>query len=358
MQTILGHPTAPSRAPAKSQLGGQARTLANVLAVLCISTTSAVTSAQVRVVTTTPGYADIVKQVGGEHVQVESVMRGPENVHNVVPKPSYMMKLRKADLFIHSGLDAEGWVPQLIQGARRSHLLPGEAGNVDVSREVQLKEVPTRAQLTRALGDIHVYGNPHYALDPLNGTVIARTITDALKQTDSAYAETFEKNYEAYAKRLRELTQRLVAEMKPYSGTAVVVYHRTWPYFLNRFGLARAAEIEPKPGIAPGPGHLSQCVATMKARGTKVVIIGTYDNKKNAEFISRRGGGKVVLLAQEVRAVPEVDSYEKLFEYNVRKLLRAFKELGIAPKESSGDAAPDSNGQTSSRQSVRAGENL
>ena len=288
--------------------------------------------AKVQVVTSTPGYADIVRQVGGKHVQVQSIMRGPENVHNVIPKPSYMIRLRKARLFVHSGLDAELWVPTLIKGARRSHLLPGQDGNVDVSRDIRLKEVPARSDLTRALGDLHAFGNTHYALDPLNGIVIARTISDALKRTDASNARQYDERFKAYEKRLREMTNRLVAKMKPYRGTPVVVYHRTWPYFLDRFGLVRAAEIEPKPGIAPGPGHLAQCVEKMKTQGIKIIVVGTFDNQRHAEFVARRTGAKVVRLAQEVNAIKDVDSYEKLFEYNVNTLIAAFEEVAIKPK--------------------------
>ncbi len=291
--------------------------------------------ADVRVVTTTPTLADIVRQVGGEHVKVESIMRGPENIHNVSPTPSQMMKLRKAVLFIHGGLDAEPWVPQLIKGARRKNLQPGARGNVDVSQGISLKEVPQRGELTRAMGDIHVYGNTHYVLDPLNGIVIARTIANALKRTDTAHAEMFEANYEAFTQRIREMTDQLVTQMEPYRGTPVVTYHRTWPYLRDRFGLVKIAEVEPKPGISPGPQHLSQCVETMQVRGAKIVIVETYNSKKNAEFVARLVGGRAVVLAQGVGAVAEADTYERLFEYNIQALLAAFEELGIEPQNPS-----------------------
>lgn len=314
--------------------------LLSVLASIVVPASLA--SADIRVVTTTPTLADIVRQVGGEHVTVQSIMRGPENVHNVSPTPSQMMKLRKADLFVHSGLDAEPWLPQLIKGSRRKHLRPGEPGNVDVSRGVPLKEVPTRGELTRAMGDIHVYGNTHYALDPLNGILIARTIADALARTDPDHADAFEANYEAFSRRIVELTARLVAKMAPFRGTPVVTYHRTWPYLLDRFELVKVAEVEPKPGISPGPRHLSECVQTMQARGAKIVIVETFNSRKNAESVARRVGGRAVVLAQSVGAVPGADSYEKLFEYNIEALLTAFEELGIAPREEADhDINPD-----------------
>jgi len=290
--------------------------------------------AAVRVVTTTPGYADIVKQIGGAHVSVVSIMRGPENVHNVSPRPSQMMKLKKAKLFVHSGLDGEAWAPLLVKGARNANLLSGKPGNVDVSRGIRLMEVPKGGQLTRALGDIHVYGNTHYALDPLNVVVIARTITDALKRVEPGAADAFEANYKAYARRMRDLSDRLVEKMKPFKGTPVVTYHRTWPYFLHRFGLVSIGEVEPKPGISPGPKHLIECVENMQSRGAKVVLVETFNNLQNAQSVAGRVGGKAIVMAQEVKAISGVDTYEKLFEHDIDALVAAFKELGIKPNPS------------------------
>lgn len=288
--------------------------------------------AEIRVVTTTPALEDITRNVGGDYVSVESVMRGPEDVHNVAPRPSHMMRLRRADLFVHAGLDAELWAPLLVKGARNAKLLAGQPGNVDVSRGIVLKEVPTGGSLTRALGDIHAYGNTHYALDPLNGLVIARTITDALKRTDPAHASEFEQNYALYATRLRQLVDELVVAMRPYEGTPVVTYHRAWTYFLDRFGLVSVGEVEPKPGIAPGPQHLSDCVSRMKAAGAMVVIVETYNDRHSGERVAERVGGAAVVLAQEVRAVPEVESYEQLFRFNVDKMIEAFEKVGVEPK--------------------------
>ena len=284
--------------------------------------------AQTRVVTTNPGLADIVAQIGGEHVQVHSIMRGPENPHHVIAKPSHMMKLRNADLFVHIGMDAEPWVPLLIKGSRQPRFLPGKRGNVDVSIDIQCKEIPGRGQLTRGLGDIHAFGNTHYSLDPLNGIIIARTITDALKRHDPAHAEVFKQQYTAFADRIQELTQRLVTLMEPYRGTPVVVYHRAWPYFLDRFGLRKVAEVEPKPGIAPGPGHLKHCIETIRQHNAKVIIVETFSNADNAEFIADRADAAVVILAQEVHAVEEVNSYARLFEYNIERLIVALEQAG------------------------------
>ena len=291
--------------------------------------------ADVRVVTTNPTLGDLTRQVGGEQVRVESLMRGPENPHNVIPKPSLVMKLRKADLFVHLGLDAEPWVPNLLRSARRERLLPGGEGNVDISRGIELLEVPSRAELTRALGDIHVYGNTHYVLDPLNGITIGRTIAGALSRADPEHASLFDERAQELERKLRALTEKLVRRMEPLSGARVVTYHRTWPYFLKRFALKKLAEVEPKPGIAPGPRHIARVAKEMEENDVGLVIVETFSDLKTAQRLAELVGGRAVVLAQEVNALPDVKTYEALFEHNVEVLLAAQRELSGSPTKPS-----------------------
>ncbi len=286
--------------------------------------------ADVRVVTTNPTLADLVRQVGGEPVRVESLMRGPENPHNVIPTPSLVMKLRKADLFVHLGLDAEPWVPNLLRSARREQLLPGGSGNVDTSTGIALLEVPSQGELTRALGDIHVYGNTHYVLDPLNGIVIGRTIAKALARADSEHAALFDERAGELERSLRVLTEKLTRDMAPLAGSSVVTYHRTWPYFLKRFNLEKLDEVEPKPGIAPGPRHIAQIAEEMQKNGVGLVIVETFSDQRAAQRLAELSHGRSVLLAQEVNAVPGVDTYQALFEHNIEGLLTAHQELSGA----------------------------
>jgi len=312
-----------------------------LLCIVSVCTFWAGTSlAEVHVIATTPNLADITQHIVGKYVHAESIMRGPENTHNVRPKPSYMMKLRKAKLFITSGLDGEPWAALLAKGARKPDLLPGHLGNVDVSKGIKLKEVPKPGQLSRALGDIHAFGNPHYMLDPLNALIAGRTILNALKRVDPSHADDYTKNFDAYAKQIRETTDRLKKKLEPYTGAKVVTYHRSWPYFLDRFGLVTIGEVEPKPGIAPAPHHLMETVERMNDANAKIVIVETYNSKKNADFVADKVGGKAVILPQEVHAMPASDSYLHMLEYNVDTLVTALQELGIkpnAPKKASTD---------------------
>jgi ABC-type Zn uptake system ZnuABC Zn-binding protein ZnuA len=304
---------------------GRALAIASIALVATLA--SALALAEVRVVATNPTLADLVRQVGGERVRVESLMRGPENPHNVIPKPSFVMKLRKADLFVHLGLDAEPWVPNLLRSTRRERLLAGAEGNVDASIGIELLEVPARGELTRAMGDIHVYGNTHYVLDPLNGIRIGRTLAAALARVDPERASKYDERAGELERSLRTLTEALLERMQPLAGASVVTYHRTWPYFLKRFGLAKLAEVEPKPGIAPGPRHVAAIAERMQQNGVGLVIVETFSNQKTARRVAELAGGRAVVLAQEVKAVSGVESYQALFEHNVAALLVAQREL-------------------------------
>lgn len=292
-------------------------------------------SSAVRVVATSPALADLARSVGGDRVRVEALMRGAENPHHVVPTPGLVMKLRKADLFVHLGLDAEPWVPTLVRSARRERLLPGAAGNVDASSGVVLREVPARGAVSRAFGDIHVHGNTHYLLDPMNGAIAAGTIAAALVRVDSDGRASYEENLAKLEERLRALAARLTERLRPHRGMGVVVYHRTWPYFLGRFQLEKVAEVEPKPGISPGPQHIADVAARMRAKGVRVLIVETFSNRRIAERVAEPAGARVVVLAQEVDALPDVDSYERLFEYNVEALIDAVTSAAASPVDPS-----------------------
>lgn len=286
--------------------------------------------AELRVVTTTPTFADIARQVGGEHVRVESVMNGPENVHTVAAKPSHMMRVKRADLFLHAGLDGEPWVINLLKGARNRRLLPGGEGNVDLSSGIALLEVPSQGQLNRAFGDIHVYGNTHYFHDPLRAAIIARTIADAFTRADPARAEAYSAGADDFAASMEALVVRLQEEAAPFRGAGVVVYHRTWPYLLDRFSLVECAEIEPKPGIQPGPQHIAQVLATMEELDCKVILAEAYSNPRTIDAVADRAGAVVVEMAHEVNAIEGVDTYQKMIEHNVRGVLEALRATGAA----------------------------
>ncbi len=294
----------------------------------------AVAAKKLFVVTTIPDLASIAEAVGGDHVETFAIAKGYQDPHFVDPKPSYMIKLQKADLFVQVGLDLElGWVPSLLDGARNPNILPGAKGYVDASENVPLLEIPAGdpTQL-RAQGDIHVYGNPHYWLDPLRGKIIADNIHRALVRLRPEWKADFNRNLQSFKSKIDRKTREWIERLQPYSGTPIVAFHNSWPYLEERFPFDIVMFIEPKPGIPPTPKHLVRVIKAMKQNNIRVIIIEPYYSKKSAELVAAKTGAVVVELAGSVGAEPGIDDYFDLFEYNINKLIDAFKQAGIQPR--------------------------
>lgn len=287
--------------------------------------------AKVKVVTTSTDLASISQLVGGEKIEAESIIRGYQNPHYVDIKPSYMIKLHKADMFVKVGLDLELWAPVLAEGARNSKILFGGPGYVDASLNTEILEIP-QVRITRALGDIHIFGNPHYWLDPLNGKVIAENILAGLKRIDPADTAYFEKNKEDFDKKIDEYLPGWLERMRPYAGTKVVTYHNSWPNFIRRFGLVVVDYVEPKPGVPPSPSHVSSLIEKMRSEGVKILIQEPFYETKVSSFVAEKTGAKLVILSPSVLGEEGAVDYFSLFDRALDKLLSAFQEAGIKPQ--------------------------
>src|SRR5213594_3080471 len=210
---------------------------------------------KLNVVTTTEDLAAIAREVGGDRISVDSIAKGYQDPHFVEAKPSFILKLQKADVLVLVGRDLEiGWLPPLIQQSRNSKVQVGGEGYLDASLQARILEIP-QGQITRAEGDVHPLGNPHYWLDPENGRIIAREIFDKLAEMRSGDSTYFAQRYDSFEQRINDAEKRWLAEMKPYAGRKIVTYHRSWPNFCERFGLVVVDYVEPKPGIPPTPRH-------------------------------------------------------------------------------------------------------
>src|SRR2546427_11705818 len=192
---------------------------------------------KLNVVTTTEDLASIAREVGGDRIAVESIARGYQDPHFVEAKPSFILKLQKADLLVLVGRELEiGWLPPLIQQSRNAKIQVGADGHLDASTTARILEIPT-GQITRAMGDVHPFGNPHYWLDPGNGRRIARAIAEKLSRVSAGDAAYFGGRYDDFDKRLAEADKRWDALIAPYRGLKIVTYHNSWPNFCARFGL-------------------------------------------------------------------------------------------------------------------------
>jgi len=301
--------------------------LATVSAVLLAA---APARAALKVVATTQDLESLAKEVGGDKVETESLAKGYQDPHQVEPKPSFILKLNKADLLIVVGRELEiGWLPALINQARNPRIQAGADRYLDASNFAHILEIPT-GQITRAMGDVHPLGNPHYWLDPENGKIIAREIADKLGELRPADKAGFSQRAAAFSSRVTEAEKRWLAMIAPYKGLKVVTYHRSFPNLAYRFGLNVIGYVEPRPGIPPTPQHTLDLINEMKAQNVKVMLIEPYFDLKTPNSIGRATGAEVLVMPPSVGGVKEITDYFKLFDYDLNLLMTALKKVGDA----------------------------
>ena len=276
------------------------------------------------VVGTTSDMAALAREVGGDRVDVDSIARGYQDPHFVEAKPSFLLMLRRADLVVTVGLQLEiGWLPPLVTQCGNPKIQPGAAGYLDASQFAQILDIPT-GPVSRAMGDVHPLGNPHYWLDPANGRRLAKGIADKLGELDPANAAYFTQRFKDFDQRLATAEQKWDATMKPYRGRKVVTYHNSLPNFAKRFGLNVIGYVEPRPGIPPTPSHTIELIGLMKRENCKVIMVEPYFDLKTPNSIAREAGAKVVQYLPSVGGEKGVDDYFKLFDYNIDLLTKAF----------------------------------
>jgi len=284
-------------------------------------------AAQLKVVTSTEDLASLAREVGGDKITVEAIGKGYQDPHFVEAKPSFILKLAKADVLIAVGRELEiGWLPPLITQSRNSKIQPGSAGYLDASLNVRILEIPT-GQITRAMGDVHPLGNPHYWLDPDNGRIVAKEIRDKLgelRPNDRAY---FAQRYADFDKRLADADKRWKAAMASYRGMKIVTYHRSWPNFAEHFGLDVIGYVEPKPGIPPSTQHTIELIDEVKRQQVKIILVEPYFDLKTPQSIGRATGAEVLVMPPSVGGVPEASDYFKLFDYDINLLTSTLKKV-------------------------------
>jgi len=287
----------------------------------------AIASAQLKVVATTEDLGSLASEIGGDKVSVTPLAKGYQDPHFVDPKPSFILAVSRADLLIVVGRELEiGWLTPLLTSSRNSKIQPGGKGYLDASLTVKILEIPT-GQITRAMGDVHPSGNPHYWLEPGNGRRMAQAIRDKLTELSPNDKALFAQRYADFDQRLAVAEKRWDAAMAPYKGTKIVTYHRSWPNFMERFGLEVMGYVEPKPGIPPSPGHTLELIDEMKRQGAKLIVVEPYFDLKTPQAIANQTNGQVLVLAPSVGGAKEVGDYIKLFDYDIGLLSSSLKQL-------------------------------
>jgi zinc/manganese transport system substrate-binding protein len=302
--------------------------VAAVMSAACLISAPALAQGKLNVITTTEDLAAIAREIGGDHATVEALARGYQDPHFVEAKPSFILKLQKADVLVLVGRELEiGWLPPLIQQSRNSKIQQGAAGYLDASLQASILEIPT-GQVTRAMGDVHPLGNPHYWMDPENGKRIAKEIADKFSEIRSNDRAFFQQKLTDFTARLDAAEKRWQAEMAPYKGTKVVTYHRSFPNFAERFGLDIIGYVEPKPGIPPSPQHTLDLINEMKRQNVKIMLIEPYFDLKTPNAIGRDTGAQVLVMPPSVGGVKEITDYFNLFDYDIKLFVEAVKKTG------------------------------
>lgn len=305
------------------------------------------------VVTTTPDLASIASSVGGSHASVSSLIVGARDPHRIEAKPSFMSRVSKADLFIAVGLDLEvGYEAGILSGSRNPRVQVGATGHLYASEGVPVLERTGNA--SRAMGDIHPFGNPHYWHDPYNARIMARTFADKMSELQPSSAADFKQNASAFIRTVDDhmfgasavakfgadklwdwdnqgvllaKTQGQLggwaATMAKFRGKPVLAYHRSWVYLANRFDLKIVGELEPKPGLDPTPGHINEVVQIGKEQGVKAILQEPYYSDRASTFVAQRIGAKVVVLCANVGQDPAAKDYVSMMDSNVAKVAAA-----------------------------------
>ncbi len=297
-----------------------------ILSLFLAASSTLAAQAKLNVIATTPDFAAITREIGGDKIELTTLAKATEDPHFVDAKPSFIVKLNRADVLIEGGAELEiGWLPALLDQSRNEKLASGAPGHVSCSKGVQLLDVPST--LDRAKGDIHAAGNPHYTTDPINAKIIAKNIADALCAQDAKSADVYLANLKKFEDAIDAKMIEWQKTLSPFKGQNIVSYHDSWLYFTRRFDLNIIAFLEPKPGIPPTPAHLAEVITKMKQDKTRVIIVDPYLNRKTAETVGRNTGAIVLDVTQFPGGVKGTEGgYIQMVDYLVNSLAKALGE--------------------------------
>jgi zinc/manganese transport system substrate-binding protein len=295
------------------------------LLLLIVSLMGPTVPAKINVVATLPDFGVIAQEIGRDQVNVTTIAKATEDPHFVDARPSFIRILNKADILIEGGAELEiGWLPPLVNAARNKKILADAQGHIVLGRNIRLLEVPT-APVDRSMGDVHPLGNPHFWLDPANGKIIAEVIAERLAKMDSRNAAVYQGNLRQFTERLDKKITEWTAAMKPFQGTKVLTYHKSYEYLAQRFGLNVVGQLEPKPGIEPSPTHINALIPRAKQEGVKLVLVEPFRPRRTPEYVASQIGAKLLVVPDKTGANEKVKTYTELFDFIVRQIADALK---------------------------------
>lgn len=274
---------------------------------------------QIKVVSSTSDLTDMAKVIGGELITIKTIAPPNNDPHYVEVLPSYMIKVRRANLYLKVGMELDLWADQIIGGSRNRKLKV-----IDCSQGIHALEVP-EGKVDASMGDIHVEGNPHYWLDPKNLIIIAETLASSFAVEDPKNKSIYLANLENFRLHLNQLLLEWESNYASLEGQPILYYHNTWPYFNAAFGLVAAEFVESKPGVMPSPHHLDHLLEIIESKSIKVLVMEPYFSTKAPKYLAERTGIRVVTLAPSVGALPGTKTYAQMINYNLTKLQEALQ---------------------------------
>ena len=273
------------------------------------------------VVTTTADLQNLVEAVGGDRVSVLSLVPRGGDAEEYAPRPQDIDRIRGAHIVVRVGLDYDLWLDRLLRQTGKPALLRGGAGHVDASNAIVLLEV--KGGGLSGGGHSHGAGNPHYWLDPANANVITGNIVEALARLDPANGKYYEQRRIDFLAHLEQRIREWQAQLAPLAGKPLLTYHNNWPYFARRFRLNFVGTIEPRPGVAPSPAALSGLIKRMRDEKVLLIVRHPQEPARDVDFLARKSGARVAILAASVGDLPSAQDYFSLFETNVAALMAA-----------------------------------
>lgn len=273
-------------------------------------------AAPVKIVAALPDLGSIASYIGGDRVEVTAISGALSNPHSVEVFPSYMARVSKADIYLKSGLGLDQWSDAIIDGSRSNRITV-----IDCSKGISVLEKPA-GKVDASLGDVHQSGNPHYWLDPRNGTVIAGNICTGLQKVDPVNEAYYSIRLEQFSNDCSERFCAWKEKLKPLNGFKIITYHSSWVYFCDAFGFSIIAKVEPFPGIPPSGKHLADLVNSIKTCHVAFIIQEPYFSDDGPNFLFRQTGIRIFKLAP---SCPEVSasSYFSNFDSIVSQLISA-----------------------------------
>ena len=297
------------------------------LSILIISVFSNRLESKISIVTTTTNIKYIAEQIGKDNVEVYSMIRGFDDPHFVMTRPDFLVKLNNADIICVIGLDLEvGWMPILLQQSRNMKIQKGQSGYCDTSVGIKVLGEPTM-MVDRSMGDMHIYGNPHYWLDPVNVIQMSTNVVASLKRVDPVNSNFYEENHKEFKSRMIGLVKEETKKFEPYFNTRVAVFHDQFVYLANRFKFTANLTLEERPGVPPSSRYLEQVITSMISQNIKVILISPYHNLSYAQFVSSKvPGSKIIILPESIGASDNIKTYEQCITESLKLIREALEQ--------------------------------